>query len=106
MSKSLFSVRNKKHAKHPYVIVGANRTKFNAMSLEHNAIKRKSKGKGYKHNLPLIKNPNPNDNKPSYLRKQIISDFKFNFSKAFKNYKISDEDAINIMIYLESKKKK
>lgn len=99
MSKSLFSVRNRKNAKHPYVIVGANKTSFNAMSLTH---KKRTK----KHsNFPLKHNPNKNDNEPSYLKKQVISDFKFRFSKAFKDYEISKEDAENILRYLENKKK-
>lgn len=106
MSKSIFTIRKRKKAKHPYVIVDANKTKFGAMSLTHEErIVNKKTNKSHK-NLPLKNNPNPNDIKPAYLRKQLIQDFKFNFSKAFKNYHISDEDAINILKYLENKKKK
>lgn len=100
MSKSLFTVRKRKKSKHPYVIVGANKTSFNAMSLTHKDRAKK------RLNFPLVHNPNGNDKEKAYLRKQVVTDFKFRFSKAFKNYNISDEDARNILIYLNNKNKK
>lgn len=68
------------------------------MTLTH---KKKS---GHSNNLPLKKNPNPTDAQKAYLRKQIVKDFKYNFSKAFKNMKISDEDAEIILNYLDKKR--
>lgn len=99
-NKSLFTIRKKKHERHPQLTVDADRTTFTSMSITH------SKKKGKKNNLPLKHNPNPEDKRPAYLRKQVVKDFKFRFSKAFKNYQISDEDAVMIMNYLENKKKK
>lgn len=99
MSKSILSIRRKKRAKHPQVIVETDKTKFGSMTLTH---KKKS---GHSNNLPLKKNPNPTDAQKAYLRKQIVKDFKYNFSKAFKNMKISDEDAEIILNYLDKKKK-
>ena len=98
--KSLFTVRKKKHAKHPQVIVDANRTKFKSMTLTH------TKGRKRHWNIKLSKNPNPNDKKDSYVSKKVLEDFKFNFSKAFNNYNISNEDIDMLIAYLESKKKK
>lgn len=98
--KSLFTIRKKKHAKHPQVIVDANRTKFKSMTLTHASGKRKH------WNIKLKHNPNPNDKRDSYLSKQIVEEFKFNFSKAFNNYVISDEDIDNLIAFLKEKKKK
>lgn len=103
-NKSIFTVRKRQKAKHPYVIVDADRTTFSGMSLTHKPFSRNKNKKN--NNLVLKTNPNPKDNNSAYLRKQVIKDFKFKFSKAFKSYKISDDDAINILNYLENKKKK
>ena len=99
-NKSLFSVRKRKHSKHPQVIVDANRTKFSSMTLTHRARSRKHS------NIRLTHNPNSKDEKDAYVRRQIIEDFKFNFSKAFSNYELSDEDIDMLIQYLIEKKKK
>lgn len=98
--KSLFSIRKKKHAKHPQVIVGANRTSFDSMSLTHSRGKRKARNK------KLMHNPNPLDKDPAYVSRRIINDFKFNFSKSFKNYQLSNEDIDELKRFLETKKRK
>ena len=99
MKKSLFTIRKRKHSKHPQVIVDADRTKFSSMTLTH-------KERSSKHsNLLLKSNPNPNDKRSAYLRKQVIRDFKFNFSKAFKNYRLSNEDIDELLRFLQNKKK-
>lgn len=95
----MFTIRKRKNAKHPYVIVGKSKTEFKAMSITH------SSKDNHRNNLKLKVNPNPNDTENAFLRKQVITDFKFNFSKAFKNYKLSNEDIDEITKYLESKKK-
>ena len=97
--KSLYTIRKKKHAKHPQVIVDANRTKFKSVTLTH------TKGHRKHWNIKLKNNPNPKDEKESYVSKQIIEDFKFNFSKAFMNYSLSNEDIDILIAFLESKKK-
>lgn len=96
---SLYTIRKKKKERHPQLIVGANKTKFKSMSITH------SKKNGYHGNLKLKMNPNNNDPTPSYLKKRIIEDFKFYYSKAFKNYHLSNEDIEDIIKFLESKKK-
>ena len=98
-NKSMYSIRNKKKAKHPFVIVGYDKTKFKAMGLTH------SKRSGHRNNLKLNKNPNHKEDKDAYLKRQIINDFKFNFSKAFKNYELSNSDIDLIIEYLNKKKK-
>ena len=79
MSKSLFTIRRKKRAKHPQIVVDANKIKFKSLTLTHSKGKRKTR------NIPLKHNPNPNDLRQSYFSKKIIEDFKFNYTKAFKN---------------------
>ena len=100
MNKSIFTIRKKKKTKHPQVIVGANRTKFKSMTLTH------SKGKRRTRNIKLSMNPNPEDFSDSYVSKRVIEDFKFNFSKAFKNYHLSNQDIDELIKYLKSKQKK
>ena len=99
MFKSLFTIRRKKKEKHPQLIVDANKTSFKSMNITH------SSKHGKHNNIELKKNPNPNDERKSYLRKDIIEDFKFNFSREFKNYELSDEDVDELIIFLKSKKK-
>ena len=41
----------------------------------------------------------------SYSRKEIIEDFKFRYSKAFKNYQLSNEDIEDLKRFLDEKKK-
>ena len=98
--KSLFTIRKKKHAKHPQIIVYADRIKFKSVTLTH------TRGRKKHWNIKLSINPNPDDKRDAYFSKKILEDFKFNFSKAFKNYQISNEDIDLLIAYLESKKKK
>lgn len=104
--KSLFTIRKKKKVKHPVVIVGANRNSFDYMNLTHSKYKINKKTGRKRKNFPLINNPDSNDREPSFLYKKINKDYKFKFSKAFKNYNLSDEDKKNLIKFLEGKKKK
>ena len=97
---SLFTIRKKRKEKHPQIIVGADRTSFESVGLTH------SKRSGKRSNIELFINPDKNDNRKAYLKKQIIRDFKFLFSKAFKNYQLSDEDIEELKKFLDEKKKK
>ena len=99
-SKSLFTIRKKVKEKHPQIIVGASKTEFQSISLTH------SEKDGSKTNIKLKHNPNKNDNKVAYVKRKIIRDFKFRFSKAFKNYKLSNEDIDELIEFLNQKKKK
>ena len=100
MFKSLFTIRKKKKEMHPQIIVGVDRTSFESVSLTH------SNKQGNRNNLKLKKNPNPNDITDSYVKRRVIKEFKFRFSKAFKNYKLSNEDIDELMKFLEQKKRK
>ena len=73
--KSLFTIRSKKHAVHPQIVVGADKTKFKSVTLTHNENENKHS------NVPLDDNPNENDERPSYFARRIIQDFKFNYTK-------------------------
>ena len=98
--KSLFTIRRKKHAKHPQIIIYADRIRFKSMTLTH------TRGRKKHWNIKLSKNPNPHDPKEAFVSKKVLEDFKFNFSKAFQNYALSNEDIDMLIEYLESKKKK
>lgn len=97
--KSLFTIRKKKHVKHPQIIVDANRTKFSSLSLSHSETDSRHI------NIPLEDNPNPIDTEPSYFARKIIRDFKFNYSKEFRNYKLTDRDIEIIVEFLKTKQK-
>lgn len=100
MFKSLFSIRKKKKDKHPHIVVGGNRTSFDSIGITH------SKKHGRRNNIKLKNNPNPNDSRQAYANKRIIREFKFRYSKAFKNYKLSDEDIEELKKFLDKKKRK
>ncbi len=99
-NKSLFTIRKKKKERHPQIIVGADRTTFDAIGLTHSKRDRRT------NNIALKINPNMNDDSQAYAKRRIIRDFKFRFSKAFKNYRLSNEDIEELQRFLESKKRK
>lgn len=101
--KSLYSVRKRRKTRHPQIIVDANRTKFKSVTLTHKSGEIK-KGRFHKNEL-LPDNPDTTDNATSYFARRIISDFKFNYSKEFKNYKLTDKDIKAITEFLKSKQK-
>ena len=96
--KSLFTVRGKKHERHPQIIVQSDKTGFGSVSLTH------SRKKGGKNTVLLPDNPDANDSRQSYFAKKIVRDFKFNFTKAYRNYKLSDDDIDELIRFLERKK--
>lgn len=99
MKKSLFTIRKRRKTRHPQIVVDADKTKFKSVTLTH------SKLIGSHESINLPDNPNPNDETISYFAKRIISDFKFNYSKEFQNYKLSDKDIEIIIKFLKSKQK-
>lgn len=99
------SRRNKVNNKiiyHPNYIVGESETEFYSFGLTH------SKKLNKKHNNYMLKlNPNKKDDKPSYLRKNLVYDKKKNYSKIkLNNYHMSNEDNNYIDFLLEKYKKK
>ena len=99
MSKSLFTIRKRKHSKHPQIVVKVSRTKFSSLGLTHSRGKRKQRNK------KLKQNPNPQDSRDAYVSRHLLEDFKFNYSKVFNNYALSNEDIDELIRFLESKKK-
>lgn len=97
--KSIFTIRKRRKTRHPQIIVDADRTKFKSVTLTHDKNKH-----GHATEL-LPDNPNKMDKEKSYFVKRILHDFKFNYSKEFQNYKLSDEDIEVITEFLKSKQK-
>ena len=93
------TIRGKRHAKHPQIIVKTSKTKFGSVTLTH------SKGKRRTRNFPLPDNPDENDTRKAYFSKRIVEDFKFNFTKMYRNYQLSNEDIDVLIKFLEEKKK-
>ena len=98
--KSQFSIRKYNKARHPQIILEANKTKFHSTSLTHASKNRR------KPNIPLKKNPDSSDKRKAYYQRRIIEDFKFRYSKAFNNYQLSNGDIDELIKFLESKKKR
>ena len=98
--KSQFTIRKRKHDQHPNAILDSDRTTFSSVAIAH------SKKDLKRNNKLLISNPNPKDSRKSYFVRRLIRDFKFNYSKAFKNYQLSNEDIDVLISFLESKKKR
>ena len=98
--KSQFTIRKRKHDQHPNAILDSDRTTFSSVTITH------SKKDLKRNNKLLISNPNPKDSRKSYFVRRLIRDFKFNYSKAFKNYQLSNEDIDMLISFLESKKKR
>ena len=80
-------------------MVDADKTKFSSVSLSHSETDSRHL------NVKLDDNPNSEDSEPSYFARKIIRDFKFNYSKEFKNYKLSDRDIEIIVEFLKTKQK-
>lgn len=101
--KSIFTIRKRRKTRHPQIIVDADKTKFKSVTLTHS----KTKDKKYptKINIELPDNPDQCDDSISYFARRIITDFKFNYSKEFQNYKLSDRDIEVITEFLKSKQK-
>lgn len=98
--KSLFTVRGKKHERHPQVIVGASRTQFESLSITH------SKKHGRVNNIPLDGNPQDGKKDPSYVeKKKAIKDFKFNYTKLYRNFRLTDDDIDKIVDFIQKKRK-
>lgn len=99
MKGSLYSIRKRCGSRHPHVVVDANRTQFKTVAISHSTTTGKHT------NIKFKDNPNLNDNRDSYFQRKIVQDFKFRFSKAFKNYKLSNEDIDQLIEFLKSKRK-
>lgn len=97
--KSQFSIRKHKKEKHPQIIIWANRITFKSASLTH------SRKDGRSNNIVLIINPDKKDKRQAFVKRRFIFDYKFNYSKPFKDYFLSDEDIEELLVYFTNKKK-
>ncbi len=92
-----------KKAKHPKLIVGEDRSTYEYMGLTE------SPKRGHHNNIPLSKNPQKGKTHSSYLRHELRSDERKNFSEPLKDYNLSSEDrkTVNrILVDKRAKKKK
>ena len=86
--------------KHPSYVFMEDENKYKAFGLTH-------KNKTFnKTNMPLSKNPNPDDENTSYLRNGVVSSKKKNFSPILKNFVFSDEDFKNVKSKIRNYKNK
>jgi len=91
----------KSKKRHPKLIVYENSSSYGYMGLTENS----KKGKHHR-NIPLLKNPKKNDNRPAYLRRKIDYDIKDNFGNVLQDYKLSKEDKRFITDYVNKRIKK
>ena len=83
---------------HIALIVGENEKEYAYNSLTH------SDKSGHKKNMQLKKNPNLNDKRKAYIRKELNEDKKKNFSKKLKNYKLDSIDENEILNIIRKNK--
>lgn len=88
--------------KHPNYIVGETNTDYYSFGITHKALK----GKKHKNYL-LDSNPNKNDNKNSYMRKQMDSGPKNQYSSyTLDKFKLSNKDEKYVDSLIEKRKQK
>ena len=90
-----------KKSRHPKLIVEESNTEYGFMGLT------KDSHSGHHANIPLKKNPQKNNKKQAYLRKELRYDDKTNFEKdILSDYTLSEEDKQTVLKYFEKYKKK
>ena len=93
--------RKNKRIDHPAYLLGRNGDKYDYIGITHSD---KTNGKN---NIPLKKNPNPNDKRKSYVRPTVESDDPKNFGRSYKDWAFGSEDKKTVQkIYDKSKNKK
>ena len=92
--------QGKKNVRHPKLIVESKKDEYGFMGLTS------SNKTGHHKNYKLIKNPQKNNNKTSYLRKSIEYDKKKMFSDILDEYNLSKEDKKYVINYVNKHKKK
>jgi len=91
MNRKKYQVRHNYRNKHYGILIGSEGNKFESITITH--AKGSKRGK----NIKLDKNPNKNDNRNSYLDKQIRRFPKKTYSRKNANFKFikSDKDKID-----------
>lgn len=93
--------QGKSKKKHPKLIVDDNKDEYGFMSL----TSRKQKGKGH-NNIKLVKNPQRNNSRNSYLRKKIEYDKKKKFTKVLNEFELSKEDKQFVIDFINKHKRR
>lgn len=85
--KNEFRINNSKDGRgHPAYIHGEKGKYYVYVGITHSDVTDNQL------NIPLNKNPNPNDHSPSYMRNKSEEKNKASFGKKLKGWKLSDED--------------
>lgn len=88
---------------HPHYIVGEDEKTYSSIGITHNP-KQDEKHRNY----PLQNNPNRNDTRQSYMKKNIETSNKYFYTfYPYKNYKLSKEDEkyVDNLIKMKTNKK-
>lgn len=92
--------RKNKRVRHPAYVFDEKSGKLLYIGITH-APKVKEE-----ENIPLKKNPNPQDDKQAFARPKVEEDEPKNFGRAMKDWKLSEEDKKTINTIIENSQKK
>lgn len=92
--------RKNKRVNHPAYLIGENGGEYDYIGITHSETVNEEA------NIPLKKNPNPQDPKRAYLRPSVESDKPTNFGRAYKGWGFSEEDKKTVRELIENAKKK
>ena len=80
---------------HPTYVYGESGNEYKYLGITH------SSKSGHKKNYELSKNPNPNDTRKAYVRKQAQKDKKSLFESPLKGWSFSSKDKQNLKKYMK-----
>ena len=80
---------------HPTYVYGESGNEYKYLGITH------SSKSGHKKNYELLNNPNPNDTRKAYVRKQAQKDKKHFFGKLLQSGSFSEKDSKNIKKYMK-----
>ena len=91
MNRKKYQVRHNYKNRHYGILIGSEGNKYESITITHTEQSR------HLRNIRLTKNPNKNDDRPSYLDKQIRRFPKKSYSRKNANFKFikSDKDKID-----------
>ncbi len=92
--------RKNKRVQHPAYLIDDCGKVYRYIGITHS-----SNTNGLK-NEPLHKNPNPQDNRPAYVRPLVEEDLPNNFGRRYSNWQFSEKDKKKIAKIIEKSKKK
>ena len=92
--------RKNKRIKHPTYVIDKHGNLYKYIGITHS---RKTNGED---NIPLIKNPNPKDNRSAYIRPRVENDDCRNFGRGYNDWQFSEEDKKTVRKIIEKDKEK